>query len=156
MRRNPSLVVGGVILAIFALLAIVAPWITGDPFTMLPAQRLRAPGPGHLLGTDSFGRDVLARTIYGARISLGVGFLVAACAVAGGLAIGLVAGSLRRADAPLMRIMDALMAIPSILLAVALISLTRASVTTVVIAITIPEIPRVVRLVRALVLMVRE
>jgi peptide/nickel transport system permease protein len=138
------------------VLAIAAPWLAGDPFTMLPAQRLLAPGPGHPFGTDSFGRDVLARTIHGARISLAVGFLVAAGAVAVGLAIGLVAGSLRRADAPLTRIMDALMAIPAILLAVALISLTRASVTTVVIAITIPEIPRVVRLVRAVVLTVRE
>lgn len=155
-RRNPSLIVGTAILAIFALVAITAPWTAGDPMKMLPAQRLRPPGPSHFLGTDSFGRDVLARTIYGARISLGVGFLVAACSVVGGLTIGLVAGSLRRADALIMRIMDALMAIPAILLAVALISLTRASVATVVIAITIPEIPRVVRLVRAVVLMVRE
>jgi peptide/nickel transport system permease protein len=145
-----------VILVVFVVLAIAAQWLTGDPFTMVPAQRLRPPGPGHPFGTDSFGRDVLARTVHGARISLTVGFLVAAGAVATGLALGLVAGSLRWADAPVMRAMDALMAIPAILLAVALISLTRASVTTVVIAITIPEIPRVVRLVRAVVLTVRE
>jgi peptide/nickel transport system permease protein len=123
---------------------------------MLPAQRLRPPGPGHPFGTDSFGRDVLARTVHGARISLTVGLFVAGCAVTIGLALGLIAGSLRWADPPVARTMDALMAIPAILLAVALISLTRASVTTVVIAITIPEIPRVVRLVRAVVLTVRE
>jgi peptide/nickel transport system permease protein len=135
---------------------MAAPWLTDDPFTMVPAQRLRPPGPNHLFGTDSFGRDVFARTVHGARISLTVGFLVAAGAVTTGLGLGLVAGSLRWADGPVARTMDALMAIPAILLAVALISLTRASVTTVVIAITIPEVPRVVRLVRAVVLTVRE
>jgi peptide/nickel transport system permease protein len=156
VRRNPSLILGGVILVLFVVLAIAAPWLTGDPFTMVPAQRLRPPGPGHPFGTDSFGRDVFARTVHGARISLTVGFVVAAGAVASGLALGLVAGSVRWADVPVARTMDALMAIPAILLAVALISLTRASVTTVVVAITIPEIPRVVRLVRAVVLTVRE
>lgn len=156
IRRNPALVSGGAVLFVAVLLAVAAPLITGDPLTMVPAQRLRPPNGLHLFGTDSFGRDVLARTVYGARISLVVGFMVAAGAVTCGLTIGLLAGSLRQADAPLMRVMDALMAIPSILLAVALISLMQASVATVVIAITIPEIPRVVRLVRSVVLITRE
>ncbi len=156
VRRHPSLVVGAVILAAFVALALAAPWLPGDPLTMTPARRLSPPGNGFLLGTDALGRDVLARTIHGARVSLLVGFLVATFSVTIGLAIGLIAGSIRRADAPLMRLMDALMAIPAILLAIALVSLTRASVTTVVIAITIPEVPRVVRLVRSVVLGVRE
>jgi peptide/nickel transport system permease protein len=156
VRRHPSLVVGAVILAAFVALALAAPWLPGDPLTMTPARRLSPPGNGFLLGTDALGRDVLARTIHGARVSLLVGFLVAAFSVTIGLTIGLIAGSIRKADAPLMRLMDALMAIPAILLAIALVSLTRASVTTVVIAITIPEVPRVVRLVRSVVLGVRE
>jgi peptide/nickel transport system permease protein len=155
-RRHPSLVAGAIILSAFVALALAAPYLPGDPLTMLPARRLSPPGSGFLLGTDALGRDVLARTIHGARVSLLVGFLVSAFSVAIGLAIGLVAGSIRKADAPLMRLMDALMAIPAILLAIALVSLTRASVTTVVIAITIPEVPRVVRLVRSVVLGVRE
>ena len=156
IKRHASLVAGAVILAIFVALALAAPYLPGDPLTMTPARRLSPPGSGYFLGTDALGRDVLARTIHGARVSLLVGFLVAAASVAIGLALGLIAGSIRKADAPLMRLMDALMAIPAILLAIALVSLTRASVTTVVIAITIPEVPRVVRLVRSVVLGVRE
>jgi peptide/nickel transport system permease protein len=156
IRRNPSLVGGAIILAAFVMLALAAPWLPGDPLTMAPSRRLLAPGGAFPFGTDALGRDVLARTIHGARVSLLVGFLVAALSIGIGLAIGLVAGAVRKADAPLMRLMDALMAIPAILLAIALISLTRASVTTVIIAITIPEIPRVVRLVRSVVLGVRD
>jgi peptide/nickel transport system permease protein len=148
--------VGGLIIAVFVALALAAPGLTGDPLTMTPSNRLLAPSADYPFGTDSFGRDVLARTVHGARVSLAVGFLVAVGAVAAGLAIGLVAGSFRRADAALMRVMDALMAIPAILLAVALISLTRASIATVVIAIMVPEVPRVVRLIRSIVLSVRE
>ncbi|MFI5013754.1 MAG: ABC transporter permease [Hyphomicrobiales bacterium] len=156
VKRNPSLVVGAVILSGFAALALAAPWLPGDPMTMAPDRRLLPPAGAFLFGTDALGRDVLARTLYGARVSLLVGFLVSACSVSTGLAIGLVAGSIRKADAPLMRLMDALMAIPAILLAIALVSLTRASVTTVILAITVPEVPRVVRLVRSVVLSVRE
>jgi len=156
VKRHPSLVAGAVILGCFATLALIAPWLPGDPLTMTPSNRLLAPGRDFPFGTDALGRDVLARTIHGARVSLAVGFIVAGASVLIGLAIGLLAGAIRRADAPLMRLMDALMAIPAILLAIALISLTRASVTTVIIAITVPEIPRVVRLVRSVVLTVRE
>ena len=114
VRRNPSLVAGAIILAAFAALAIAAPFLPGDPLTMAPSRRLQAPGPEFRFGTDALGRDVLARTIYGARVSLTVGFLVSACSIAAGLAIGLIAGTIRSADGPLMRIMDALMAIPAI------------------------------------------
>ncbi len=156
MRRNPTIVAGGPILAIIALLAIVAPLFAGDAITMHPALRLRPPSDANWLGTDHLGRDVFARTIYGARVSLFVGISVAAVSITVGLFIGLMAGYFRKVDAVVMRLMDGLMAIPAILLAIALVALTRASVSTVIVAITIPEIPRVVRLVRAVVLGVRE
>jgi peptide/nickel transport system permease protein len=156
VRRNPTMVAGGGILAAIAALAALAPLFAGDPLTMNPAERLRPPDAVNWLGTDHLGRDVFARTIYGARVSLFVGLSVAALSIAIGLAIGLLAGYSRRIDAVVMRLMDGLMSIPAILLAIALVALTRASVTTVIVAITIPEIPRVVRLVRAVVLSVRE
>src|SRR5207247_6349569 len=114
------------------------------------------PSEANWFGTDHLGRDVFARTVYGARVSLFVGISVAAMSVAGGLLIGLLSGYFRRVDAVVMRLMDGLMAIPAILLAIALVALTRTSVSTVIVAITVPEIPRVVRLVRAVVLSVRE
>jgi peptide/nickel transport system permease protein len=156
VRRNPTLTAGAIILGIMSLVAIFAPFLAGDPLLMQPAQRLRPPSAQNWLGTDSLGRDVFARTIYGARVSLLVGLSVAFMSVSLGLAIGLLAGFFRTADAIVMRFMDGLMAIPAILLAIALVSLTRASVGIVIIAITIPEIPRVVRLVRSVVLSVRE
>ena len=156
VRRNPTLTFGAILLALVVLAALCAPLLVGDPITMAPSQRLQGPGGRYPLGTDSFGRDVLARTVYGARVSLTVGALVATCAVAAGLFLGLVAGYIRRLDAPIMRVMDGLMAIPTMLLAIALVSLTRASVSTVIMAIFIPEVPRVVRLVRSVVLTVRE
>jgi peptide/nickel transport system permease protein len=156
VRRNPTIVAGGVILGIVALLALAAPLFAGDAITMHPAQRLRPPSNQDWLGTDHLGRDVFARTIYGARVSLLVGLSVAAVSITVGLFIGLMAGYFRKLDAVVMRLMDGLMSIPAILLAIALVALTRASVSTVIIAITIPEVPRVVRLVRAVVLGVRE
>jgi peptide/nickel transport system permease protein len=156
VRRNPTIVGGGAILGLVTMLAIAAPLFAGDPLTMSPAQRLRPPDAFNWLGTDHLGRDVFARSIYGARVSLFVGLSVAIFSVAVGLAVGLVSGYLRRVDAVVMRLMDGLMSIPAILLAIALVALTRASVATVIVAITIPEIPRVVRLVRSVVLSVRE
>jgi peptide/nickel transport system permease protein len=155
-RRNPTIVAGGLILALIAGLALAAPLFAGDAITMNPALRLRPPSQGNWLGTDHLGRDVFARTVYGARVSLLVGLSVSAMSIAVGLWIGLLSGYFRRVDAVVMRLMDGLMAIPAILLAIALVALTRASVSTVIVAITIPEIPRVVRLVRAVVLGVRE
>jgi peptide/nickel transport system permease protein len=157
LRRHPTVALGLALLAGVVLLAILAPWLaTVDPVTFTPTSRLKPPSERFWFGTDGFGRDVYSRTLYGGRISLTIGFSVALLASSIGLAIGLVAGYVRRADAVLMRVMDGLMAIPGILLAIALIALTKASVQTVLIAITIPEIPRVVRLVRGIVLTLRE
>ncbi len=155
-RRNPTIVAGGTILGLIALLAIAAPLFAGDAITMQPALRLRPPSEANWLGTDHLGRDVFARTVYGAQVSLFVGISVAAVSISVGLVVGLLSGYFRKVDAVVMRLMDGLMAIPAILLAIALVALTRASVSTVIMAITIPEVPRVVRLVRAVVLSVRE
>jgi peptide/nickel transport system permease protein len=152
IRRNPTIFIGGLILAILTAMAIVAPLITGDPLRMTPAQRLRPPSEAWWFGTDQYGRDIYARTIYGARVSLTVGISVALV----GLAIGLICGYFRRVDAIVMRIMDGIMAIPSILLAIALITLTRPGLGIVLVAIVIPEVPRIVRLVRSVVLSIRE
>jgi peptide/nickel transport system permease protein len=155
--RNPSVLIGGGIVAAVLILAAAAPLLgTVDPVRINPAMRLKPPSELFWFGTDLFGRDIYSRVVYGARSSLMVGVSVAACAVLLGVAIGLVTGYFRTLDVVVMRIMDGLMAIPTFLLAIALVSLTRASVGTVVIALTIPEIPRVVRLVRSVVLTVRE
>lgn len=155
VRRNPMLTLGGVLLGLIVLAALMAPILVGDPITLLPSRRLLPPGGEFPLGTDSFGRDVLARTVFGARISLAVGVTVAVTSIAAGLGIGLVAGFVHAAGGPIMRVMDAMMSIPTMLLAIALVSLNRASVATVIIAIAVPEVPRVVRMVRSVVLSVR-
>ena len=155
-RRYPTAVAGGVILVALTLVALAAPLIAPDPVRLNPINRLKPPGGDFWFGADFLGRDVYARTIYGTRISLTVGLAVAAVSVAGGLAIGLLAGYVRWVDTVVMRVMDGVMAIPGVLLAIALISLTGAGVGNVIIAITVPEIPRVVRLVRSVVLSIRE
>jgi peptide/nickel transport system permease protein len=156
VRRNPTIVLGSVLLVLMSLVAVLAPVIAGDPLFQAPANRLRAPDANAWFGTDHLGRDVFSRTVHGARISLIVGIAVATISISIGLVIGLCAGYFRRLDGIVMRFMDGLMAIPGILLAIALVALTKASVWVVVVAITIPEIPRVVRLVRSVVLSVRE
>ncbi|MBV5264580.1 ABC transporter permease [Pinisolibacter aquiterrae] len=145
------------VLVALVLAALLAPLLSAhDPVTMVPSERLRPPSPDHLLGTDAMGRDLWARVLWGARISLVVGAGATLGAVVIGLPLGLVSGYFRRLDPFVMRVMDGLMAIPGILLAVALIAIVRPSLTTVMIAILIPEIPSVVRLVRARVLSARE
>jgi peptide/nickel transport system permease protein len=156
MRRQATLVLGIAVLLAIVALAVAAPWIAPDPMKLAPAERLLAPSAKHLLGTDHLGRDVYARALFGARISLIVGMCVAVLSVAAGLLIGLVAGYWPAVDLVVMRLMDGMMAIPAILLAIALVSLNKASVGIVVVAISIPEVPRVVRLVRSVVLTVRE
>jgi peptide/nickel transport system permease protein len=152
---------GPALIALFMLCAVVfvafgAPLLgTTDPIAIDPGQRLRLPSGQHWLGTDAYGRDVYSRVMYGSRISLVVGLGASLMGVAVGLLIGVIAGYIRVADAIIMRVMDGLMAIPSILLAIALVSLSGASLITVLVAITIPEIPRVVRLVRGVILTVR-
>jgi len=145
------------VLLLMVVVAIAAPWLgTTDPLALSPIKRLRSPGAEYWFGTDMLGRDVYSRVIYGTRVSLTVGLAVAVLATVVGLAIGMVTGYLRWLDAIMMRVMDGLMSIPSVLLAIALISLTTASLRNVIVAITITEIPRVVRLVRSLVLTLRE
>lgn len=155
IRRHPTIVAGAVLLLLIALAAIFAPLIAGDPLAFEPINRLKQPSPEFWLGTDSLGRDVYSRMVHGARISLLVGLSVATIAVLGGSLVGLLAGYFERVDAVVMRLMDGIMAIPSILLAIALVALMGASVWVVIVAIAIPEIPRVTRLVRAVVLTVR-
>jgi peptide/nickel transport system permease protein len=155
IRRNPTIFIGAVLLAALVALTLAAPWIAGDPFRQAPINRLRPPSEGFWFGTDQFGRDVFSRTVYGARVSLIVGFAVAALSSLIGLAVGLVCGYFRRVDAVIMRAMDGIMAIPSILLAIALITLTRPGLGIVIAAIVIPEVPRVVRVVRSVVLSIR-
>ncbi len=169
--RNPSVIFGGVILLVMLAIAILAPVLgTVDPTRIDPAARNKKPGTEItfrlddgttakrvvLMGTDSLGRDVYSRVIYGTRVSLIIGVAVSACAVAIGLVIGLVSGYIRWLDGIIMRIMDGLMAIPGILLAIALVSIWRAGLITVIFAIVVPDVPRVVRLVRSVVLTVRE
>jgi len=157
VRRHPTMVSGVFLLCLMGLMAVGAPyWGTLDPLELNPIERLHAPSMLHWFGTDMLGRDLYSRTVYGSRISLFVGGCVAILSVTIGLAIGLVSGYHRHVDAIVMRVMDGLMAIPAILLAIALIALVSASVQNVIIALTIPEIPRVVRVVRSVVLSLRE
>lgn len=156
-RIGAGPVIAAAVLAAIVLVTLLAPLIVPhDPMAMDAVQRLKGPNDTYPLGTDAFGRDVLSRVLTGGRISLFIGIGTAIVSVLIGLLIGLVSGFFRLADAILMRIMDSLMAIPSILLAVALVALNGPSIWSVMAAIAIPEIPRVVRLVRSVVLSVRE
>jgi peptide/nickel transport system permease protein len=171
MLENWSVRIGGTALLVLLLIAAAAPWLgTVDPSLFDAASRDLRPGAAgeiitlegemlkhtFLMGSDSFGRDIYSRVLYGTRVSLLVGIASALVALAFGVVCGLGAGYLRWLDGPLMRVMDGVMAIPAILIAIALVALWRASLPTVIVAIAIPEIPRVTRLVRALVLSIRE
>jgi len=171
VRRNLSVRIGGLFLLLLVAIAVAAPWLgTVDPSLFDPASRDLLPGREgeittldgetlkhrFLMGSDSFGRDIYSRVVYGTQVSLVVGIATAGVALSIGIVLGLVAGYLRRVDGILMRFMDGVMAIPAILIAIALVAMWRGSLLTVVIAIAIPEIPRVTRLVRSLVLSIRE
>ncbi|RWP36534.1 MAG: ABC transporter permease [Mesorhizobium sp.] len=155
-RRHPLVLIGGALLVLLIILALAAPLYAGDPVNMDPFKRLQPPSAEMWFGSDSLGRDVFARTIFGARISLMVGLLSAACAALAGVLIGILAGYSRGFDNIVMRVMDGLMSIPTILLAIALISLTGPGIGILIVAIAIPETPAVARLVRSVVLSVRE
>ena len=157
LTSTPIMTVATVCLALIILMAIFAPLLgPHDPVQLAPALRLKPASAEFPLGTDAYGRDLLSRIIYGGRISLLIGLGAAVFSISIGLLIGLVAGFFKWVDAVMMRIMDGLMAIPSILLAIAVVSLSGASIWTVLVAITIPEVPRVARLVRSVVLTARE
>ncbi|HKS89751.1 MAG TPA: ABC transporter permease [Stellaceae bacterium] len=157
IRRHPTIVIGALLLLAMAGIAVFAPWLgTIDPQALSPIRRLKWPSAAYWFGTDMLGRDVYSRTIYGARVSLEVGISVAVLSTALGLAIGVVTGFTRWVDAVVMRVMDGLMSIPGILIAIALMALTRASIGNVIFAITVGEVPRVARLVRGVVLTIRE
>jgi peptide/nickel transport system permease protein len=157
LRRHPTAIAGAALLLLLIALAVLAPFLwTVDPQALSPIRRLRPPSERYWFGTDMLGRDVWSRTIYGARVSLVVGLSVALLSAGVGLVIGMVTGFIRAFDAVVMRVMDGLMSIPSILLAIALMALTKASMENVIIAISIAEIPRVTRLVRSVVLTLRE
>jgi peptide/nickel transport system permease protein len=155
LRTWPVRLALGVLVLVVAM-AVLAPWLgTVDPLQLSPAERLKDSSATHWLGSDAFGRDVYSRVIYGARVSLLVGVGVVGLSLSFGVVIGVVAGYFRLADAVVMRVMDGLMAIPGILLAIALVSLSGASLLTVLVAIAVPEVPRVVRMVRSVILGVR-
>jgi len=169
--QSGSVRLGGLVLLLLLLIALAAPWLwTVDPSLFDPASRDLLPGKTgeittlegetlkhrFLMGSDSFGRDIYSRVIFGTQVSLIVGLCTALVAMAFGILFGLLAGFLRWLDGPLMRVMDGVMAIPAILIAISLVAMWRGSLVTVVIAIAIPEIPRVTRLVRSLVLSIRE
>ena len=155
--NNPTVAIGGLVLLGLVLIGIFAPYLgTVDPTALAPAKRTRPPSADFWFGTDALGRDIYSRVLFGTRVSLTVGISVAVLATLAGLAIGVVSGFVRWADTIIMRFMDGLMSIPPILLAVALMALTRGSVGNVIMAITVAEVPRVSRLVRGVVLSLRE
>lgn len=157
IARYPLPAVGVCLLLLVVGCAILAPFLAPqDPLGISPAMRNRPPSAEHWFGTDSLGRDLCARVVYGARVSIAIGFGVAITTTLAGIAIGLVSGFVRWADGPIMRVMDGIMAIPSILLAIALMALLGGSITNVIVAISIAETPRFARLVRSGVLSLRE
>ena len=171
LGHNWSVRIGGAVLGLLLFAALAAPWLgTIDPTLIDPVNRDLLPGASgevmlltgetfahtFWLGSDSYGRDIYSRVLHGGRVSLVVGVAVALASLLLGVLVGLAAGTVRWLDGVVMRVMDGLMAIPGILLAIALVALWRASIWTVIVAIAIPEIPRVVRLVRELVLSIRE
>jgi peptide/nickel transport system permease protein len=157
IRRHPRIAGGGVLLALILAVTICAPFLTsGSPSRLNPAVRLTEPGSKYWFGTDMYGRDIHARTLYGGRISLVVAISVSLLTTVFGVSIGLVSGCSRLLDGIIMRIVDGMMAIPTILVAIALMALMRASLQNVIIAITVSEVPRMVRLVRSVVLTLRE
>src|SRR3954471_1928950 len=171
VRRSWSVRIGGGVLLVLLFIALAAPWLgTVDPTLFDAGSRDLRPGqPGEIttldgdaikhtfiMGSDSFGRDIYSRVLYGTRVSLIVGAFSAVVALVFGIVLGLLSGYVRWLDGPLMRVMDGIMAIPAILIAIALVAMWRASLLSVIVAIAIPEIPRVTRLVRSLVLTIRE
>ena len=157
LAKNPNMLTGFVILSIISFFTIFAGYVDRyDPLKLEPLDRLQSPSLEHWFGTDNTGRDVYSRTIHGGRVSLLVGFSVAILTVCAGMMIGLISGYDRRADIVIQRFMDAIMSFPTLLLALALIAMLGSSITNVIIVITVVDTPRMVRIVRAQVLALRE
>src|SRR3954453_2707518 len=155
--RRKVVLGGAAILVGVALLALFAPWIAPyDPMALKVLDRLQSPRAAHWFGTGELGRDVFSRVIFGARYSLLIGALVVVVSMVGGVLLGLAAGFFRRLDGPVMRLVDAMMSFPDILLAIALVAVLGASMTNVILALAIVYTPRVARVVRASTLVVRE
>jgi peptide/nickel transport system permease protein len=158
LRHHPLALTGGGLLALLALAALLAPLLApADPLAQNLYARLRPPGWDHLLGTDEFGRDILSRVLYGARISLRLGLLAIAAALGAGTFLGLWAGYRGGlADTLIMRLMDLMLAFPSILLAIAIVAVIGPGIDNVMIAVSIVLVPQFARLVRGAVLSIRE
>lgn len=168
---NTSVRIGGTIVMLIVLMGLLAPMLgTRDPTDISPRNRNKAPGyeatirdyDGNKIpvvyrfGSDTLGRDVYSRVVYGARTSLIIGGTVAFLALGFGMVLGLIAGYFRWLDGVVMRVMDGMMAIPALLLAIAIVSVFGQGLFSVIFAIVVAEIPRVVRLVRSIVLSIRE
>ncbi len=156
VARRKTTLVGAALMAVTLVVGLGAPLLAGSPTYMDVAGRLAAPSRAHWFGTDDVGRDVFSRVIHGARLSLLIGAAVVAFAFVVGVCCGLLAGYYQRLDNPVMRVMDGLMAFPAIILAIALMASLGPSVLNVIIAIGVVYAPRVARLVRGSVLVVRE
>jgi peptide/nickel transport system permease protein len=155
--KNKLAMVGAIITFLMIFFAIFAPFLAPQgPLNMTVADRLQAPSMHHIFGTDTFGRDLFARVIYGARVSMGVGASVAAISLVIGLIIGLYSSYYKTADAILMRICDGLKAIPAILLAIALMAVLGASIKNVILALSIVYIPDIARITRSAALISKE
>src|SRR5712691_1452169 len=155
--RRKLVLAGGALLVVVTLLALVAPWDTPNgPMAMKISDRMQSPRLAHWFGTDELGRDVFSRVVFGARYSLMIGASVVLISVTGGVLLGLTAGFFRRLDGPIMRVVDAMMSFPDILLAIALVAVLGASMTNVILALAIVYTPRVARVVQASTLVVRE
>ncbi len=156
MRRHPTVVVSVFVLTFAVTLSVSAPCFTKDPLDINPVVRLQTPSSDFRFGTDNMGRDIFSRTLNGGRVSLVVGFGVAFLSCFLGLSVGILSGYIKAFDAVMMRLMDGLMAIPDILLAISIVAIAGGSIGNVIVAITIPQVPRVARLIRSIVLSVRE
>jgi peptide/nickel transport system permease protein len=157
LLANRSFVIGatlvGAIVVLACLAGVIAPF---DPLKGNFRERMLSPGLAHWMGTDHFGRDILSRVLFGARVSLQIGFMVTLIVAVAGVFIGALAGYFRKLDGPIMRLMDAFMAFPSIILAIAISAVLGASVFNVILALSIAATPHTARVVRASVLVVRE
>src|SRR4051795_4057594 len=150
LAGHRSFRIGFVLIVVLTAAAVVAPLLTGlDPTAMRIRFRFRPPSAGFPFGTDAFGRDVLTRVLYGARLSLWIGLGVAALSGAVGTAAGIVAAQFRRLDGPIMCVMDALLAFPAIILAIGLAAVLGPQTESLIVALSVAYVPRTARIVRA-------